>query len=181
MLLSETWWPWCPPPLIWNHAKTWRGRGTHRRKKYWWTAGVSAPWFNATADKKITYRNLKNIPLSACKPFSGLQIIANKIKEMLVSRRIISLSCCGDWCRSRDVRQSHSPFNLMPLKAGGQGDSWCWWLFMCYLLLVGGWMLVVGRCTCRVSNEGTYHTHWYWCVEFIGARDIWKLFTYAMN
>ncbi len=32
-LLSETWWPWRPPPpLVRNHAKTWQRRGRHRQK-----------------------------------------------------------------------------------------------------------------------------------------------------
>jgi len=44
-----TTWPWCSPPLVQNHAKTWWGLGRHRKKIYRWIAGVSAHWFGATA------------------------------------------------------------------------------------------------------------------------------------
>ena len=44
-----TTWPWCSPPLVRNHVKTWWGLGRHRKKIYRRIAGVSARWFDATA------------------------------------------------------------------------------------------------------------------------------------
>ncbi len=86
------------------------------------------------------------------------RIIVNKIKEQLVSRREIALSCCGDQGRSRDVRRLHSPINLKPLEAAGWGDSWCRCFFMCCLFVVVGWGMDAGcgfECTLLVPKVRT--------------------------
>ena len=44
-------WQWrALHPLVRNHAKTWWGLGRHQQKIYWRIAGVSARWFDATAE-----------------------------------------------------------------------------------------------------------------------------------
>ncbi len=62
-----------PPPLVRNHAKTWWEQERHRQQKYWQTAGVSAHWFHATADKKSHILTLKTYLLSVYVQISGLQ------------------------------------------------------------------------------------------------------------
>ena len=61
MLLTQTWWPWRPPPLSKIMSKNDEDMGNISAKKYLRTAGVSVHWFDATNDKKHVY-HLINTP-----------------------------------------------------------------------------------------------------------------------
>jgi len=60
------------PPLVRNHAKTWWGLRRHRQKIHRRIAGVSAHWFDSTAEKKAQVFTKKTYLLSPCTPVSGL-------------------------------------------------------------------------------------------------------------
>ncbi len=95
MLLSQTWWPWRPPLLseiVPRHNKSVGDIG----KKYRWTAGVSAHWFETINNKKHIYSQKIHTFLLQVRRSAANRIIFYRLKDELIWFNIIASMCGGD-------------------------------------------------------------------------------------
>jgi len=121
MLLTQTWWPWRPPPLSEIMSKNDEDMGNISAKKYLRTAGVSVRWFDATNNKKHVYHLINTPFVSMHADQLRVEQVDVQNKEWFIFSFKIASPCCGDRAPPCDVGQSHSPINLKLLEAGGRG------------------------------------------------------------